>query len=73
MFRRTLEGRLARVVELTAEVGVVLTTPLLPGCQIDLRELFRKHIEFVDAALARASASRTLINACRVTPRRRAS
>ena len=44
VFRPTLEGRLARVVELTAEDGDVLTTPLLPGCQIDLRELFRKHI-----------------------------
>ena len=41
VFRPTLEGRLARVVELTAEDGDVLTTPLLPGCQIDLRELFR--------------------------------
>ncbi|MGE0125769.1 MAG: Uma2 family endonuclease [Vicinamibacterales bacterium] len=44
VFRPTPEGRLARVVELTAEGGGVLTTPLLPGCQIDLRELFRKHI-----------------------------
>ena len=44
VFRPTLEGRLARVVELTAEDGGVLTTPLLPGCQVDLRELFRKHI-----------------------------
>ena len=44
VFRPTLEGRLARVVELTAEDGDVLTTPLLPGCQIDLRELFRKHL-----------------------------
>ena len=43
VFRPTLEGRLARVVELTAEDGDVLTTPLLPGCQIDVRELFRKH------------------------------
>ena len=41
VFRPTLEGRLARVVELTAEDGDVLTTPLLPGCQIDVRELFR--------------------------------
>ena len=30
-----------RLFELTAEDGDVLTTPLLPGCQIDLRELFR--------------------------------
>ena len=44
VFRPTPEGRLARVVELTAEDGDVLTTPLLPGCQIDLRELFRKHL-----------------------------
>ena len=44
VFRPTPEGRLARVVELTAEDGDVLSTPLLPGCQIDLRELFRKHI-----------------------------
>ena len=44
VFRPTPEGRLARVVELTAEDGSVVTTPLLPGCQIDLRELFRKHI-----------------------------
>lgn len=41
VFRPTPEGRLARVVELTAEDGGVLTTPLLPGCQIDVRELFR--------------------------------
>lgn len=41
VFRPTPEGRLARVVELSAEDGGVLTTPLLPGCQIDLRELFR--------------------------------
>ncbi|HUU35308.1 MAG TPA: Uma2 family endonuclease [Vicinamibacterales bacterium] len=41
VFRPTLEGRLARVVELTAEDGDVLATPLLPGFQIDLRELFR--------------------------------
>jgi Uma2 family endonuclease len=44
VFRPTAEGRLARVVELTAEDGDVLTTPLLPGCQIDLRELFRAHL-----------------------------
>jgi Uma2 family endonuclease len=44
VFRPTLEGRLARVVELTAEDGDVLATPLLLGCQIDLRELFRKHL-----------------------------
>ncbi|MEZ5288070.1 MAG: Uma2 family endonuclease [Vicinamibacterales bacterium] len=44
VFRPTPEGRLARAAELTAEDGGVVTTPLLPGCQIDLRELFRKHI-----------------------------
>ena len=44
VFRPSPEGKLARVVELTAEDGDVLTTPLLPACQIDLRELFRKHI-----------------------------
>ena len=44
VFRPTPEGRLARVAELTAEDGGVVTTPLLPGCQIDLRELFRAHI-----------------------------
>ena len=44
VFRPTPEGRLARVAELTAEDGDVLTTPLLPGCQIDLRDLFRPHL-----------------------------
>lgn len=44
VFRPTVEGRLARVAELTAEDGGVVTTPLLPGCQIDLRELFRAHL-----------------------------
>jgi Uma2 family endonuclease len=44
VFRPSPEGKLARVVELTAEDGDVLTTPLLGACQIDLRELFRKHI-----------------------------
>ena len=44
VFRPTAEGRLARVAELTAEDGGMVTTPLLPGCQIDLRELFRAHI-----------------------------
>lgn len=44
VFRPTPEGRLARVAELTAEDGGVVATPLLPGCQIDLRELFRAHI-----------------------------
>lgn len=41
VFRPSLEGKLARLVELTSEDGDVLTTPLLPGWQIDLRELFR--------------------------------
>ena len=41
VFRPSPEGKLARVVELTAEDGDVLTAPLLPGCQIDLRESFR--------------------------------
>ena len=41
LFRPSPEGKLARVVELTAEDSDVLTTPLLPGCQIDLRKLFR--------------------------------
>ena len=41
VFRPSPEGKLARVVELTAEDGHVLTTPLLPGCAIDLHELFR--------------------------------
>jgi Uma2 family endonuclease len=41
VFRHTAEGRLARVEELTAEDGGTLTTPLLPGCGIDIRTLFR--------------------------------
>ena len=41
VFRPSPEGKLARVAEFTSEDGDVLTTPLLPGCQIDLRELFR--------------------------------
>ncbi len=41
VFRPTAEGRLARVEELTAEDGGTLTTPLLPGCSIDIRTLFR--------------------------------
>ena len=41
LFRPSPEGKRARVVELTAEDSDVLTTPLLPGCQIALRELFR--------------------------------
>jgi Uma2 family endonuclease len=42
VFRPTPAGKLARVVELTAEDGDMLTTPLLPGCAIDLRDLFRE-------------------------------
>ena len=41
VFRPTTEGRLARVEELTAEDGGTLTTPLLPGCGIDVRTLLR--------------------------------
>jgi Uma2 family endonuclease len=41
VFRPSPEGTLVRAVELTAEDGDVLTTSLLPGWQIDLRELFR--------------------------------
>jgi Uma2 family endonuclease len=41
VFRPTVGGRLARVEELTAEDGGTLTTPLLPGCGIDIRMLFR--------------------------------
>ena len=41
VFRPSPEGKLPRVAELTAEDGQALTTPLLPGCAIDLRELFR--------------------------------
>lgn len=41
VFRRGDDGRLTRVAELTAEDGHTLSTPLLEGCAIDLRELFR--------------------------------
>jgi Uma2 family endonuclease len=41
VFRPTAEARLVRVEELTAEDGGTLTTPLLPGCGIDVRTLFR--------------------------------
>jgi Uma2 family endonuclease len=41
VFRPTIEGRLARVEELTAEDGGTLTTALLPGCGIDVRTFFR--------------------------------
>lgn len=41
VFRRTDEGRYVRAAELSAEEGHALTTPLIDGCAIDLRELFR--------------------------------
>lgn len=41
VFRPKAEGRLVWVEELTAEDGGTLTTPLLPGCGIDVRTLFR--------------------------------
>ena len=42
VFRLTADGKLTRVSELGAEDNQTLTTPLLPGCSIDLRELFRQ-------------------------------
>jgi Uma2 family endonuclease len=42
VFRRGTGDRLARVVELTAEDGDTLTSPLLPGFQYLLSELFRE-------------------------------
>jgi Uma2 family endonuclease len=44
VFRRSEDQRLLRVEELSAEDGGALTTPLLPGCTIDVRELFRASI-----------------------------
>ena len=41
VLRLSPERRLVRVEELTAEDGGTLTTPLLPGCGIDVRTLFR--------------------------------
>ena len=41
VLRLSPESRLVRVEELTAEGGGTLTTPLLPGCDIDVRTLFR--------------------------------
>ena len=41
VLRLSPDGRLVRVEELTAEDGGTLTTPLLPGCGIDVRTLFR--------------------------------
>lgn len=34
------DGKLTRVAELSADDGETLTTPLLPGCAIALRDLF---------------------------------
>jgi Uma2 family endonuclease len=42
VFRPSVDGKLARVAEPSAEDGDVLTTPLLLGCEIGLRELFRE-------------------------------
>ena len=42
VFRPSPEGKLIRVAELTAEDDHTLTTPLLHGCSISLRELFRE-------------------------------
>ncbi len=41
VFRRTDDGRYTKAAELTAEDGHELATPLIDGCAIDLRELFR--------------------------------
>ncbi len=41
VFQRSAESGLSRVAELSAEDDQALTTPLLPGCIIGLRELFR--------------------------------
>ncbi len=38
---RPVDGRLQRVAELSAEDDHTLTTPLLPGCAIGLRDLFQ--------------------------------
>ena len=44
VFRPSPEGKLTRVAELSAEDDDTLTTPLLPGCAIALRELFRSSV-----------------------------
>ena len=44
VFRPSPEGKLTRVAELSSEDGDTLTTPLLPGCAIGLRELFRPSV-----------------------------
>ena len=41
VLRLSPESRLVRIEELTEEDGGTLTTPLLPGCSIDVRALFR--------------------------------
>ena len=41
VLRLSPEQRLVRVEELTAEDGGTLSTPLLSGCGIDVRSLFR--------------------------------
>ena len=42
VFRMSSDGKLTRVADLSAEEDETLTTPLLPGCVISLRELFRE-------------------------------
>ncbi len=44
IFRLSPEGKLARVAELSAEDGHSVATPLLPGCTIELRALFRASV-----------------------------
>ena len=44
VFRASPESKLTRVAELSAEDADTLTTPLLPGCAIGLRELFRASV-----------------------------
>lgn len=41
VFRQTAHDKYERVAELTAEEGDALTTPLLPGFSLALRDLFR--------------------------------
>ena len=44
VFRASPEGKLTRVAELSAAEDDTLTTLLLPGCSIGLRELFRASV-----------------------------
>ena len=44
VLRLSEKNRLVRVVELTAEDDEVLTSPLLPGLAVNLRELFRDSV-----------------------------